>query len=98
MIPSRNSPPMIERTIATVLDIEPPFVQVYNFLVVPFSVPLRAGDLELVYLRLLQLAAVIDVDRLPFRENIERRSHRAFAVAVAGGFGPAEGQVDFGAD
>src|SRR2546421_7600092 len=45
------------------------------------SESLRAR-LDVVDLRLLQLAAVVDVDRLPFREHVERRLTR-LAVAIA---------------
>src|SRR3954447_11805237 len=57
---------------------------------------LRRGVLLIVDLRALQLAAVVDVDRLPLREHVERGLPR-FAMAVAGLLHPAERQVHLGA-
>src|SRR5208282_4763433 len=48
-------------------------------------------------LRLLQRVGVIHVDGLPLGVKIDR-SDAAFAVSVAGGFGPTEGQVNFRTD
>src|SRR5271170_1588826 len=48
-------------------------------------------------LGLLQFVRVIDVDGLPLGVEVDR-ANAAFAVAVAGGFGAAEGQMHFGAD
>src|ERR1017187_82936 len=45
----------------------------------------------------LQLVRVVDVHGLPLGVEIYR-ANAAFAVAVAGGFGAAEGQVHFGSD
>src|SRR5215510_4656813 len=42
----------------------------------------------------LQLATEVDVDALPFGEEVEGGG-AGFAMAVAGGFGAAEGQVYF---
>src|SRR5207244_6988228 len=56
---------------------------------------LRAG-LDGVDLRLLQPAAVVDVDRLPLGEDVERRL-AGLAVAVAGVFRAAEREVHLGA-
>ncbi|MCV4600258.1 hypothetical protein OFC63_29995, partial [Escherichia coli] len=47
-------------------------------------------------LRALKSSAVIDVNGLPFAEDVEHLRAR-FAMPVAGRFGPAERQVDFGA-
>src|SRR5262245_52543 len=48
-------------------------------------------------LRALELARVVDVDRLPLGEDVERRL-AGLAVAVAGVLRAAEGQVNLGAD
>src|SRR5690242_14249724 len=57
----------------------------------------RGPLLSRVDLRPLQATAVIDVDRLPLRELVER--HRAgFPVTIAGVLHAAEGQLDLGAD
>src|SRR5688500_11733333 len=48
-------------------------------------------------LRSLQPAAEIDVDRLPFREDVEG-GNAGLAMAVAGRLGPAEREVDLGAN
>src|SRR5258708_19949534 len=61
------------------------------------SSPVKVPLLRPVDLRLLQLVRVIHVHRLPLRVEINR-ADTAFAMAVAGGFGAAEGQVYFGAD
>src|SRR5207244_12728359 len=53
-----------------------------------------AGGVDL---RLLQLAAVVDVDRLPLGEDVERRLPR-LAMAVAGVLRSSEGEMDLGAD
>src|SRR5215831_11378285 len=47
-------------------------------------------------LRALELVAVVDVDGLPGREEVD--GSVAFAVAVAGGFHSAEGQMHLSAD
>ena len=52
------------------------------------------GRLDLIDLCALQLAAEVDVDRLPLREDVEHLSS-CFAMTVAGGFGAAERQVYF---
>src|SRR6185503_18568209 len=65
----------------------------------PESLP-RAGsgsDGMIVDLRALELAAVIDVDRLPLGENVEH-GKGGFAMAVAGVLHPAEGHVYFRPD
>ena len=62
-----------------------------------WDLDLGIWDLLCVDLRALQLAAEVHVDRLPLREHVERRDAR-LAVAVAGRFRAAEGQVDFRAD
>src|SRR5690606_5379145 len=54
---------------------------------------LRRGRVDL---RPLQLARVVDVDRLPFGEGFQRL-HGRFPVAVARAAGPAEGQVHLSA-
>src|SRR3954452_907946 len=48
-------------------------------------------------LRALQLAAEVDVHGFPFREDIECGG-AGLAMAVSGGLGAAEGQVDLGTD
>src|SRR5436190_14896623 len=48
-------------------------------------------------LRLLELPRVVDVDRLPLGEDVER-GLTGFAVAVAGVLGPAEREMHLGAD
>src|SRR6476469_6978893 len=53
-------------------------------------------NLVVVDLRALQLAAVVDVDRLPLGEDVERRLAR-FAVAVARLLHPTEREVHLGA-
>ena len=50
--------------------------------------------LDLIDLGALQLAAEVDVDRLPLRENVEHLSS-CFAMTIACGFGPAERQMYF---
>src|SRR4051794_41968850 len=57
---------------------------------------LRRGVLLIVDLRPLQLAAVVDVDRLPLREHLERGLPR-FAMPVAGLLHPAPRQDRRGA-
>src|SRR5215210_1184238 len=52
----------------------------------------RRRMLDVVDLRALELAGVVDVDRLPLREDVERRLAR-LAVAVAGLLHAAERQV-----
>src|SRR3954468_10339599 len=54
-------------------------------------------DLLYVDLRSLQLPAEVDVDRLPFREHIERGG-AGLAVAVAGVLGAAEWQMHLSAN
>src|ERR671910_844409 len=54
---------------------------------------LRRGMLDVVDLRPLELAGVVDVDGLPLREDIERRL-AGLAVAVARVLRAAEGEVD----
>ncbi len=46
--------------------------------------------LRVVDLSALEAAAEVDVDRFPLAEDVERL-HTALTVAVAGGFGAAEG-------
>src|SRR6516225_875988 len=55
------------------------------------------GWLRVVDLGALQLTAVVEVDGLPFRVEVQRRRSR-LAVAVARLLGASEGQVGFGAD
>src|SRR5215212_895898 len=57
----------------------------------------RAGLFRRVDLGALQLAGVVDVDRLPFREDVER-GLTCLAVAVPRVLGAAEGKVYLGAD
>src|SRR6266496_6340372 len=59
--------------------------------------PGSVGSFHIINLSALQLAAVVDVNRLPFRENVEDL-RTGFAMAVAGGFRATERQMDFGAD
>src|SRR5829696_3781935 len=54
---------------------------------------LRRGMLDVVDLRPLELAGVVDVDGLPLREDVERRLAR-LAVAVTRVLRAAEGEVD----
>src|SRR5579863_3233740 len=61
---------------------------------------LRMTECGLVFpvdLGLLQLVGIIHVDRLPLGIEIDR-ADAAFAMAVAGCFGAAEGTMHFGAD
>src|SRR5687768_9844952 len=57
----------------------------------------RLLEAHLVYLRALQLAAVVDVDALPLGEDVEDL-RAGLAVAVPRRLGAAEGEVDLGAD
>src|SRR5437588_8875205 len=54
-------------------------------------------SLRTVDLRALQLVGIINVERLPFAVEINNRA-AAFAMAVAGGFGAAKGQMHLCAD
>src|SRR5205823_10310988 len=55
------------------------------------------SQIRRVDLRALELAAEVDVNRFPFRKDVERRSP-CFAMAVAGRFGAAKRKVHLRAD
>src|SRR3712207_1644671 len=59
--------------------------------------PSELLEVHFVYLRALELAAVVHVDRLPLGEDVQDL-RAGLAVAVARGLRAAEGEVDFGAD
>jgi hypothetical protein len=64
----------------------------------PLNVQLCLANFRLlVNLRVLQLVGVVDIHRFPGGVEVQR-SCAPFAVAVAGLFRCAEGQMDLGAD
>src|SRR5260370_40147210 len=63
----------------------------------PWSTDSITSQLIVIDLCALELVGIVDVNRLPFREEIDG-SNGGFAVAVAGLLRAPEGQVGLGAD